>query len=381
MGLLLLSAVLGCDGPGFDVGAAGEPEAGGEVGGDAPDASPDASPDTTPIETGSDAAIEEAPPACAGAKNGVSCGDGTVRRICLAGSCVVSTCGDAFVDFGGGEECDDGNEKAGDGCEPKSCRFSCAEDKGCDDENACTTGEACDLSTHACKAGEPAKKGTPCTLPSGAAGSCNAGSCAPVSCGNGVLELDEECDDGNTVDTDGCRRDCTFTCKADADCSDGSVCTGTEKCVLSTHTCAPGTALVCADASACTADTCDAKAGCKSVLVDADGDGFAPQSLGACGLDCNDGDPNAKPGQKAFFGTPHVLGATKSFDWNCDGVVEKEPIAVGYCYYDDAGFCVFKEGFSNTPPACGESKQYATGCNLVGEGCYPVGPLVQMRCR
>jgi len=61
-------------------------------------------------------------------------------------------CGDGYVDWN--EECDDGNEVGGDGCEPD------------------------------------------CTI-------------VPV-CGNGVAEPGEECDDGNDVSGDGCEEGCIF---------------------------------------------------------------------------------------------------------------------------------------------------------------------------
>lgn len=44
-------------------------------------------------------------------------------------------------------------------------------------------------------------------------------------CGNGVLDPGEECDDGNAVNTDSCKTDCTF-----AICGDGYVCVGLEEC-------------------------------------------------------------------------------------------------------------------------------------------------------
>jgi cysteine-rich repeat protein len=34
-------------------------------------------------------------------------------------------------------------------------------------------------------------------------------SCPFPECGNGIKELDEACDDGNRLDGDGCRNDCT----------------------------------------------------------------------------------------------------------------------------------------------------------------------------
>jgi cysteine-rich repeat protein len=36
----------------------------------------------------------------------------------------------------------------------------------------------------------------------------SAALCDPPTCGNGIPEGDEACDDGNAVETDGCRSDC-----------------------------------------------------------------------------------------------------------------------------------------------------------------------------
>ena len=44
---------------------------------------------------------------------------------------------------------------------------------------------------------------TPCC------GKCAPGGCLPPSCGDGKLEVPEECDDGNPMPADGCERDCT----------------------------------------------------------------------------------------------------------------------------------------------------------------------------
>lgn len=49
--------------------------------------------------------------------------------------------------------------------------------------------------------------------------------CAPTSCGDGKVQSGEECDDGNTVDTDAC----TNACKK-AVCGDGATWTGHEAC-------------------------------------------------------------------------------------------------------------------------------------------------------
>ena len=42
-------------------------------------------------------------------------------------------------------------------------------------------------------------------------GVCLAGGCVPIGCGDGVIEGDEVCDDGNLVSGDGCSGDCKST--------------------------------------------------------------------------------------------------------------------------------------------------------------------------
>src|SRR5690242_11043208 len=65
------------------------------------------------------------------------------------------------------------------------------------------------------------------------------------TCGNGVVDRNEACDDGNTMSGDGCEADCSFTCDnkspetGDAKCDDGNPCNGAETCG-DDHACAPG---------------------------------------------------------------------------------------------------------------------------------------------
>jgi cysteine-rich repeat protein len=106
------------------------------------------------------------------------------------------------------------------------------------------------------------------------------------SCGNGVPEPGEDCDDGNEDDTDGCTTTCSFSCDDDIVCDDENPCTidecatvdGGKACRNSadidarcddglfctlTDTCNPagecvGTGDPCADELPCTVDTaCD----------------------------------------------------------------------------------------------------------------------------
>ena len=99
--------------------------------------------------------------------------DGTVcgtspRSICLSETCQASVCGDAFPDTGGGEECDDGNDVSGDGCED-DCTYSCHSDNECADSYGCTT-DRCDPVLHRCT-NTIKSSGTVCRM---AIGDCDA---------------------------------------------------------------------------------------------------------------------------------------------------------------------------------------------------------------
>jgi cysteine-rich repeat protein len=53
--------------------------------------------------------------------------------------------------------------------------------------------------------------GASCVAQSGAAGSCHAGACFAITCGDGWLDDGEVCDDGNRSSGDGCSIDCVST--------------------------------------------------------------------------------------------------------------------------------------------------------------------------
>jgi cysteine-rich repeat protein len=79
----------------------------------------------------------------------------------------------------------------------------------------------------------------------------------PPTCGNGIVESPEECDDGRNGDEgDGCRDDCSFSCHDDAACADDQACTE-DVCSVSgfgrrcRHETQPGTCLI---GDACYAD-------------------------------------------------------------------------------------------------------------------------------
>ena len=82
------------------------------------------------------------------------------------GGSSAPSCGNSAVE--GGEQCDDGNTKSGDGCSA-----------------TCQT-----------------EAGYQCATP--------GADCIAAACGDGIVAGDEDCDDGNAKDSDGCSALCTF---------------------------------------------------------------------------------------------------------------------------------------------------------------------------
>ncbi len=153
----LLAACYGSHGI---VGLAGSPD-----GGPGPDAEPDAphDPATEPGDTGT-----ETP---------------------------SSTCGNGVLEPG--EECDDGNDDDADAC-PGTCRDArCGDGFRRDGHEQC---DGSDLGGATCASLDPAYEG----------GTLRCADCAfdvsgcVATCGNGVLDPGEACDDGNDVPWDGC---------------------------------------------------------------------------------------------------------------------------------------------------------------------------------
>ena len=287
---------------------------------------------------------------CARAADGTACElPSGVAAVCASEACVESACGDTVVDPRN-ETCDDGNAEPGDGCEPTTCAFTCALDSECSDGNDCNGIETCALALHRCQLGTMPAVGAACTIEGGAAGECNAAVvCGPAGCGNGMSGAGEECDDGNIDDGDGCDNDCTFSCETAIECDDGSVCTGAETCNSTSHTCVAGTPLVCTDKSACTADECDASAGCQNPLIDADGDGQAATALGGCGNDCDDANAARYVGAEELCDT---------VDNDCDGMTDESAPT----WYVDCDGDTFAGSMVGAMSGCTMPSAAATGC-------------------
>ncbi|MCK5020580.1 MAG: DUF4215 domain-containing protein, partial [Candidatus Peribacteraceae bacterium] len=107
--------------------------------------------------------------------------------------CTVPDCGDGITNIAAGEECDDGNEISGDGC--YSCQYE---------------GYCCELGLYTCTDGISGD----CTGPTKefyAGGSYYCNSYCHAWCGNGFVDVGEECDDGNWDDWDTCSSSCELS--------------------------------------------------------------------------------------------------------------------------------------------------------------------------
>ncbi len=144
-------------------------------------------------------------PACV-VEYGFACSETSGKSKCSTGKC-----GDGKVQKG--EQCDDGNTKAGDGCSA-SCTvepmYECPVKggkcikRGCGDKKITPTAgynnaELCDGVTGC---------GSDCRPAAGYA--CNAAGtkCTSGTCGDGIVQTGEQCDDGNLGGGDGCSPDC-----------------------------------------------------------------------------------------------------------------------------------------------------------------------------
>src|SRR3970040_2425392 len=84
----------------------------------------------------------------------------------------------------------------------------------CIDGRLCPSALVCDDAHHGCVLPEQLAECqgeaefTSCSYPNQPDGACYDGVCLPAGCGNGFLDPDEVCEDGNSVSGDGCREDC-----------------------------------------------------------------------------------------------------------------------------------------------------------------------------
>ena len=265
-------------------------------------------------------------------------------RICNEMRCALSTCGDGLVDARVNEDCDEDDDVSGDGCEP-DCTFSCTTASDCDDSNVCTD-DTCGAD-HICS---NAPNTAMCML-LGTSAMCAGGVC-PLGCGNGRVDADETCDDGNAVGGDGCERDCTPSCTMDSDCEDGVACNGVATCGPvgtpgpGARQCVAGAPAACPDdGNACTTERCEDGVGCVSdgSANDVDADGSYARSCG--GNDCDDTNAMINPSQAEVCGN--------RVDDDCNSMTSDNTQTAYFVDCDRDGFATSMAGSMSvcTPPA------------------------------
>ncbi len=135
--------------------------------------------------------------------NSAPCDDGnacTVDDGCKAGWCAA----------GAVALCTDDNPCTDNTCDPDSGCLVTNNSAACDDGDPCTVTDACSDGQCIGTGELPCSDGNDCTLDSCATGQGCLFTPITPCCGNGDKEGGEACDDGNDVDDDGCRNDCTL---------------------------------------------------------------------------------------------------------------------------------------------------------------------------
>lgn len=228
-------------------------------------------------------------------------GQCTMDAGCDGGGCTAGAC-DAGGDAGSVDAGVDGGVRdAAPDATAGDAGSTCTSASDCDDGKECTkdtcTATGC---THV-----PYADMTPCQ---GGAGACCSGECVADGCGgcgDGVVEPGEECDDGNTVNCDGCSARCTV----EPSCDDGDPCT-TDTCDPGTGTCTHTTNNAqCDDGNPCTWDLCTATGCMHADVADytACNGGSGVCLSGTCAS--VDGDGIVEPGEQCDDGNTA----------NCDG--------------------------------------------------------------
>jgi hypothetical protein len=246
----------------------------------------------------------------------------------------------------------------------------CTSNDQCIDEEPCNGEELCG-DDGLCADGDPLPDDTPCTTPDGQEGRCRTALCAPVLCGNATVNAGEECDDGNSVNGDGCETNCRTSCHSASECADTNVCTE-DLCEtvptgrMCTH---PFTTDPCDDGDDCTMDdVCDGAGTCAGTAYDCapglcesdsrcDGEGGCTPVYADPGTACDDGlhctTASACDGGGRCLGSGNacddgVLCTTDDCTEGTSGPECDSSIAAGWCLI--GGVCVSDGVTSPTAP-------------------------------
>ena len=311
--------------------------------------------------------------------------------VCRSGTCVDANCGNELLDPG--EDCDDGNTDDRDGCRI-NCRFTCEEDIQCDDDLPCNGQETC--VDNVCVAGTPVScdDAEPCTTDV-----CNDAADDPANpCEHTFIDADK---DGVSP----------MTCAAlpGGDCDDTRI------------TRYPGAPEACDDIDNDCDSRTDEDAAEVTCYQDDDGDGFGVMSTATPACDCADlpggtwvtsptmrfdchdvpglGGASVHPNVTLYsaesYCVPAGASCSFSFDWNCNGVIEKRWNG-SRCECPAPGEIGLRTGgWVGANPACGQTGTWQTceydedvdpftpaaGPMVIGGACRTVQTSRRQECR
>jgi cysteine-rich repeat protein len=243
--------------------------------------------------------------------------------------CTDSECGDGFENDQDGEQCDDGclanipntcedPHDNGDGCS-----YTCQDEVCGDGIVQIPLGEECDPAD---PNGVPLGETAACNGP-GAFDSTDPNvsvECQDTECGDGYKNQDpnsvEECDDGNVASNDGCRSDCIDESCGDGitqtseECDDGKQCNDPNgvliSCTSDPSGCAAPASCATIDGDDCSAD-CDSNEECGNLVID---QSFPDPNLNE---DCDDGNLVNNDGCSEFC-VDETCGNGIQGDQECD---------------------------------------------------------------
>lgn len=213
-----------------------------------------------------------------------------------------------------------------------------------------------------------------------------------AACGNGVVDVGEDCDDGNAREDDGCTTSCRYGCYTVKDCDDKNPCTAdscgpTQRGFACAYETLAGTK--CDDGDACTkTDACDSTAACRGAdnicACKTNADCVAREDGNACNgtLRCVAGQCEINPAT--------IISCNTSGDTDCRKSVCNP--ATGVCSFvdttegapcDDGLFCTSTDTCKNgTCVGTGDPCQgfaCGLGCDETNRRCAP--KTAQTNCR
>jgi hypothetical protein len=173
------------------------------------------------------------------------------------------------------------------------------------------------------------------------------------NCGNGVVDPNEQCDDGNTTSGDCCSSTCQYEAGGGACADDGNPCTndqcnGSGGCAHPPNTAPCDDGIFCNGVDVCSGGTCTHPG---DPCPGADGDGNCSESCDEAADTCTAPDPNGSACNDGLF---------------CNGA---DQCSAGACTVHGGDPCPGPDGDANCAESCDEAADACTAADPNGSAC------------